>query len=229
VQITQETTILSILAGGFLFSLILVAFWMDDVSREILVHEDGIVEWMSAAGYILCAFYFVYRGGARALKQYPYIVLTFILLFLRELDFHNRFTTMSILKTKFFVSGEVSIPEKVAGTLAIALLVYVAVMLLVRHLKSFWIALRKRSPTAFAALLAFLLMGASKSLDGIGKKLGALGISMTERSNIVTEVTEEIMELGIPMALLIALHAHYRKSREEETGSALPPPANTAP
>jgi hypothetical protein len=226
-RIQKETTILVALASGFLAGMIATTLAMEDAARDVFVEEGGIVETMSAAGYVVCALVFLFQGRMAGLKRYPYVFLAFLILFMRELDFHTRFTTMSVTKTKFFVSGEVSALERTVGIIAIAMLAYVVIMLLVRHAKPWVIGLWKRSPTSWASLFAFSLMAASKALDGIGRKLQGFGISTTETTEIVTEVTEEILELGIPMALLIALRAFFRRMKDlgkDEERARHPPP-----
>jgi len=213
-RIEKETMIWVALACVFLAALIATALGMGNASRDEFLKEDGVVEWLSAAGYVVCALVFLFQGRIAGLKRYPYVFLSFILLCLRELDFHTRFTTMSVTKTKFFVSDQVPVLERTAGILALSVVAYVAVMLCVRHAKPWVIGLWTRSPTSWASLFAFFLMSASKALDGIGRKLRGVGISTTETIEMVAEATEEILELGIPMALLIALRAFFRRVKE---------------
>lgn len=77
---------------------------LDDATRTALLSEDGPVEIVSAVLYFVCCGYALIRGGGAFLKKYPYFIMIPLLFGMRELDFDKRFTTIGVLKSKFYVS-----------------------------------------------------------------------------------------------------------------------------
>jgi hypothetical protein len=129
---------------------------------------------------------------------------------LRELDFNERFTTMSIFKSKFFISKDVPLIEKAIGAMVILFLLYVSISILYRHSRDFFIGLKKRSVVSFGTLLTITLLVLSKSIDGLGRKLQGFGFAVSGQMSMHAEALEEILEFGIPIVILLTLHAHFK-------------------
>jgi hypothetical protein len=72
---------------------------------------------------------------------------------------------------RFFLSNNVLFFEKFIGVLVVFLLIYIALIILFHHLKTFYYGLMSRSIISIGALLVFMLLVISKLLDGIGRKL----------------------------------------------------------
>jgi hypothetical protein len=151
----------------------------------------------------------IYKGKIDYLKRYHYFFILIIFFMLRELDFHERFTTMGIFKSRFYISGGVPLVEKIFGALVILVLLYVCVSILYRHGKDFFTGLKKRSVISFGTLLAVTFIAASKSIDGLARKLTGLGIEVSEQLSRHAEACEEILELGIPLVIFITLNAYF--------------------
>jgi len=80
--------------------------------------EDGFIEDLTVLGYILCAALILILGGWTFARKKALGILTILLLLTaRELNFHTRFTTMSITKTRFYFSADVPFVEKFAAIL----------------------------------------------------------------------------------------------------------------
>ncbi|MGD9687109.1 MAG: hypothetical protein AB7U43_09075, partial [Desulfobacter sp.] len=104
---TQEEKKVLLLFLVVLVSLLLLFLFsatLDDATRKAFLGEDGPVEIASAALYFVCCAYALLRGGGAFLKKYPYFVVIPLLFGMRELDFDKRFTTIGVLKSKFYVS-----------------------------------------------------------------------------------------------------------------------------
>ncbi len=196
-------------AVGVIFILLALSIIFEIYKSPFWIDEGGVVENATVLGYVLCVVYIIIKGGLDYIKKYPYFVLIPILFALRELDFDKRFTTMGILKLKFYFSDKVPLNEKIVGLLVIALLAYVVISIIKNHLKDFLINLKQGSPVAIGALLIFLAAGISKSVDGIGRKLSSLGINISENFSNIALVVEEILELGIPILLLATYYVYF--------------------
>lgn len=193
--------------GAFLLSLFLLSLFLEGSTRDALLQEHGIVETVSALAYLPSLALIAYRK--RLVDLAPLVVLILFFLF-RELDFDKRFTTLGIFKIRFITSPEVPLAEKVIGTLFILLLASAAFALLVRHGRAFLTGLRQRSMVAIGALLALLLLIASKGIDALAGNLRQIGITWSGPIARHAGALEEILELGIPVVIFLALWAHLR-------------------
>lgn len=129
---------------------------------------------------------------------------------LRELDFNARFTTMSISKTRFFISSHVPLIEKFIGVIVFLFLLYIIFSILYFHLKDFYYGLKNRSTTAIGALIVIAFLVMSQVLDGIDRRLDEFGVKLGERVSMHASAMEEILEMGIPIILILTFCAYFR-------------------
>ena len=191
--------------------------WLGEPSRELLLKENGIIESATVLAYLLCLGLMVWMGGLDYLKKYHYAFLLVVLFMLRELDFDKKFTTMGVLKSKFYVSPVVPVAEKAIGAMVIALLIYAAVQSIRRHARGLVHGLRRDCVVSLGILLVGVFLVVSKSLDGIGRKLNDIGIGISAQTSDVSAVIEEVLEFGIPLILMLAAVAFFKnRAREEE-------------
>lgn len=175
----------------------------DHIAHEI-VKENGPVEVLSAAGYFLfCIFLirFNYTGDIKT-SFAPGFFLFF--LGLRELDFHARFTTMGIFKTKFYVSPQVPFAEKIIVTIFILSFIAYGIIYLRRTLPGFKKDLLSGRPYAFSIAAAIGCIGISKLLDGNSTIFGAI-FPMLENPRLLSVTMEECVEMFIPIFFIRAL------------------------
>jgi hypothetical protein len=129
---------------------------LDDASRKQLLKEGGPVEVASAVLYLVCVAYAIFKGGVGYFKKYPYFIIIPLVFALRELDFDKRFTTVGLLKSKFVFSPLVPLHEKLIGIPILAVIVLMLVMMLKRHLRTFWDELKKGSVTGVGVAMLLL-------------------------------------------------------------------------
>jgi len=200
-------TVMLVLVALFGFSTML-----DDSTRKSLLSEDGPVEIASAALYFVCCAYALIRGGGAFLKKYPYFIVIPLLFGMRELDFDKRFTTIGVLKSKFYVSPLEPWHTKLI-VIALGLAVIVLMVMMVKnHLKGLWESLRSGSPLGWGVVLVLAMLVVSKSLDGLERKCLSIGLSVAPLLAKYSSVAEEIIELGIPVMMLL-LFNHYFSQR----------------
>ncbi len=185
-----------VMALSFAFDVHESPFWLE---------EGGVIESLSAIGYFVCEFYMLLKGGWGYIKSYGYFFVLIILFGFRELDFHKKFTSMGLLKSKLYVTDTVPLHEKVIGLLLIAILVYILFSIFRRHGKSFLKNIKHLSSVHLGALATILLLVVSKSIDGLGRKLKAFGIVLENQSYIYFETVEEVLELGISIMIMATL------------------------
>jgi len=200
---------------ALLFALLVlfaVSTVLDDAARKALLSEDGPVEIASAALYFVCCGYALIRGGGAFLKKYPYFIVIPLLFGMRELDFDKRFTTIGVLKSKFYVSPLEPLQTKLI-VIALGLAVIVLMVMMVKnHLKALWESLRSGGALGWGVVLVLTMLVVSKSLDGLERKCIAIGLSVPPLLAKYSSVAEEVIELGIPVIMLL-LFRHYFSMR----------------
>ncbi len=196
-----------------LFIIFSPTFVLDGSNRDLFFDEGGIIEVASAIGYFLCVLLILYKGKINYLRKYYYFILLFIMSGFRELDFHKRFTTMGILKIKFFISPSVPFTEKLVGFLIVLLLLHVLISIYKNHFRQFIEGLKNYSSISIGVFIVLLLLGISKTLDGISRKLGSFEIEIGSQIAIHLAALEEVLELGIPMFLLLISYEYFDKHK----------------
>lgn len=186
---------------------------LDTETKLYFVREGGPIELLSATGYFICILLMLFQGQ-KGLGHLSYWSVTLMLLFLglRELDFHCRFTTMGITKTKFFVSPDVPLTEKIIGAAVLLLFLLTAFYLVKQHYRDIWNSLRKRSSWAIGLCLGIVLIFTSKFLDNqadlVEMLLGLIGIEW----NPISVTVEEVAELNIPVMFMLAIMTGHSNS-----------------
>ena len=187
-----------------------VIVYMGPVEAKFFLGEAGPIERASAMGYFLCAGYMLLSGGREFMKRYNYIIVLVALFGLRELDFDKRFTTMGILKSRFYLSSEVPPLEKLIGLIVIALLTWAAIKIVRNHLASTVANLVEFNERAVGVVMIFVLLAVSKSIDGIARKLKPSGIETSQQISFLASSVEEVMELGVPILMIAVFHSWLR-------------------
>ncbi len=176
---------------------------------EDMLHEDGLVEQLSAVGYVVCLLATLWLGKLAFVREH-FPLAAFPLVFsMRELDFDKRFTETGLLQSRIFTSPDVALVERLAGVAVVLALVVLIFYSVRRYLLPLVRGLLRLDTVAIGVGLAMGLMVISKSLDGLGRKLEPLGIFVTERISFEAMVLEEVLELGIPTVLLVVIVAYF--------------------
>ena len=202
---TRENTFL--VAGVLaLYVLMVTGIYLmpGDLPSE-MVRENGVVENLSAGGHFFFCLILLYLNLTGVVRTGPAPVVFVLLLGLRELDFHERFTTMGMFKIKFFLSPEVSWPEKMVVTLLIVGLLAYGAVYLRRILPGFKKALLDARPWAVSVVCGVACALVSKLvLDGNSKMLAFL-LPFLENPRVLSGIMEECLELFIPVFFIMAL------------------------
>lgn len=205
----RHYTSIMLICFAVLTAVFLSSFVMTDAGVAKLVGESGPVEIMSAAGYVTLIVALSREGGWAFLKNRLYFVIILVAACLREMDFHTRFTHGSINKKAFFLSPEDSLGAKVLAASVFLLLAWAGLMLVWRHGRSFVSALVAGRVYALAISVSIALAGMSKVLDGAARKLAGIGIVLSPFAERSLTVLEEVLEMGIPIFLVVALFAFF--------------------
>lgn len=171
----------------------------------LMVVENGPVEMLSAIGLLAAAFWLFCRAGRDPSGQPVAAGFLVLLLGLRELDFHARFTTMGVFKTKYYLSPLVPAGEKIIVSLVMAVIVFIAIRFVIGSFRRFTLALRRRRPAALALLAAFGYGLLGKGLDSLATPLELPIAWFSANPKLVLRTAEEFTELGVPLCILLAV------------------------
>jgi hypothetical protein len=175
---------------------------------KILVKENGPVEMLSAAGYGAAACWLFWRTWRYRLHDGVTAGMLAALLGMRELDFHTRFTTMGVFKSRYYLSDTVPMGEKLIAFLVVIALLYFAGRYCLRNFRPFWrdLAAGRRYATALAFSLACIVV--SKSLDSLSWPIDPIFEYLSNDPVTVLRTIEENLEMAIPVYLLFSIWFH---------------------
>lgn len=172
----------------------------------LMVVENGPVEMLSAVGLLAAAFWLFCRVGHDASGQPISAGVLVLLLGLRELDFHARFTTMGVFKTKYYISPAVPAGEKAIVSFIMICILIIAVRFLMHNFSKFVLALRQRQAAALAILAAIGYGLLGKGLDSLSSPLEPIITLFSSNPKLFLRTAEECIEFGAPICILLALY-----------------------
>ncbi len=160
--------------------------------------ESSPIQVFSVIGYFLAAFaaLLLHKKGSISYGINAAIIL--IAMALRELDFHCRFTTMGIMKTRFYISDIVPVTEKVIATIILLSVLYVVIRFAWKNSHAFIKAVKEKNSPALLALNGLVFTIASKIIDS--------------NNTLFLSILEETLEFSIPFFFLLALIFHDRET-----------------
>lgn len=142
----------------------------------------------------------------------------FLLLALREMDFHDWFFEPGLLHVSIF-SDPVPVWQKLVSGTAILAILALASAATYRGVPILWRALKQRETWALVLCGAALLAATANSLDGIGRKLAPIGIEVSEGLSAAIEIVEESFELAFVFGLIAAISLYTRRHILPNIGS----------
>lgn len=190
---------LSVLTVGIIF-----IYLPEDLAAE-LIDEDGPVETLQVILYIIGAIIcFVYKmrknwcGGLSA--GFLLLMLAF-----RELDFQIKFTEISITRTKFYFSLDISLTAKMLGGIVVLSILFVLITFAWRNLSDLISGIRNHKIWSILTMNGVIFIVLAMLIDRSLRHLESIGFEATERMKLIKTFFEEMAELAIPVLFLIAL------------------------
>lgn len=170
-----------------------------------LVREYGPVETATAVLYLIAAVWLLTRSLREKPRWHLTAGLMVVLLLLRELDVHARFTTMGVLKSRYYLSPDVPAGEKAVVSVVMIVLLIVVLRFVWQNAPSFFRALRRRQAATLAVATAIGTAVVSKTLDSLSGPIRFVLRPLYHDSKTYLRIYEEIFELAIPLFILLAL------------------------
>lgn len=185
-------------------STMMAANSLDQAKAKLLYSEGQLIENATVLLYgVALALLLGWSKGERELRLL--IALVVSLCAFRELDLHKAYTSESLLKISYYIKGDDPILGRiVAGIVLIAILALLFRMLV--YCRNLWAELRAGRPYAFSALTAILMLPISKAFDSSPRMIHKhLGISLDRELRHGLLLTEESLELAVPLLIILSI------------------------
>lgn len=202
-----------------LFFLLLVIGIILSIPEELsksLLSESGPIEMIAAVSYLLVLAYVFKKFTIAYIAKYHYFLMILFMFTLRELDFDKRFTEVGILKSKFLVSEQVPVLQKIIGGLVLLVLIYAVARTLYHHAIPLLKSVFKPETYMIGIYLGVGCIVVSKTLDGLERKLKGFGFEISNWFTQHASHIEEVLEMFIAVFFFIAfkLYADHPKSNQ---------------
>lgn len=197
-----------VILAGVAFLSLTVCLLPVELMKHV-VEEYGVVENLTVIGYFVTVTLLFLDGWRESHVQGLIGATVVFMLGLRELDFHDRFTTMGIFKIRFYHSPEVPVIEKCIVTVVVLVLLIGLVMYVRTNFAVFIASLKRKDSWAVAIGTAVVLMFFSKTLDSASAPLDWIIALVLDEAEAYTGVVEEVTELAIPLCILLGAYEFY--------------------
>jgi hypothetical protein len=177
--------------------------------------EDAFFEYGSIVGYwaaaLLCLLQ-AYRGVSA--RFHASTALLLFLLGARELDWHKKFTTASILKLNYYFKMQVPAFERLIATAVVIFILIFTAYYIVRYVPPFLRNLRRREPSAITVCCALVALVFSKIMDRLVNILqDDYGLAVAEWLVKLQLSIEEPVEMLIPILIMVAMYQAHLSCR----------------
>ena len=189
---------------------------------NFIVKEGGLVETTTVLLYGIVIAVILWKKPMRCSSANWLSTTAVLLLMFREMDFDKSFTTMGIFKSRFYKSSEVPLIEKLVAGVVIIFIIVIFFLLVRHYIRSVLSEAKRNLNAEWGVFIAIALAAISKLvLDGLPRKLGNIGLESSDIIKNYHGFLEEVLELGIPVTLLMALFCKLKDGEQADTPNAL--------
>jgi len=198
----------------FLAAISSILVFTSPASRS-LTEEGNIVETLSLILWFALVITILFCRPVKWITGNWLCTFLALMCAFREMDLDKAFTSQGIFKSNFYKSPDISLFEKIPAAIVIITLLVVLMLLLKRYGMWLFRNLPKKNPIALGVFFAVIFAFTSKLiLDGLSRKLRNIGLINPAWLKTHGSVLEEVVELGIPVALLIASYTAIKARKE---------------
>jgi hypothetical protein len=206
-----------------LVTLVLVITWivLPYETIAVLMAETGPIEGLTPWIYLaLAAAVLVARPLRVPASSAVAMAVVACAAAAREWDLHKEWTGASVLKVSFYFS-EIPWPHRLAAAAVVAPLIWGAVLLLRRHVRSTWRAMRRAEPWAITLTILLGTIVVSKLIDrSQNVLLESYGLIFAEPVVALRMTLEEGLELTLPLLVALALWQFRRQPSRQRVARA---------
>lgn len=197
--------------------VIVGSFFLLSLPKDIaakLIDEDGPVEMLQAILFIVGAIISIFYRLSKVWGEGHIASFLLTILALRELDFQVKFTEISITRTKFYFSPDISITSKIIAGILMLIIVSILIRFAWRNLSLLFKGVINKKISSILAMNGLIYIVFSNLIDRSLTILTIIGFEDTIRMEFEKTFFEELTELAIPASFLLALIvygvSHYK-------------------
>jgi len=168
-------TLLAVLIGAIIF-----IYLPKDLTAEI-IEEDGPVETLQVILYIICAIICLVYKIRNIWKDGLSAGFLLTILALRELDFQVKFTEISITRTKFYFSPDISLTAKILSGIVVLSILVVLIAFAYKNLSPLIRGIKNKEILSIIAMNGILFLGLAMVIDKSLTLLALIGFKDTIR------------------------------------------------
>lgn len=171
----------------------------------VIIKERGPVENAQVFFYVTGAFVSWIYARQKIWKGGYHGSLILLIFALRELDFHKKFTGISITRTKYYFHSDAAFFAKLLSALIVISILVLFILFIKKNIKVFFQYIRTNKNWALSVLAGLVCMILAIFVDSSLTNLELLGIEVSRHGHFVKIAVEELIELAMPFFFLNAL------------------------
>lgn len=204
-EIAKNISKVFFLTSIFIITIGLILYYLPKEIAERLVEENGFIESLQVilyiVGAIICFSYTLLKIWDKGLSAtYLLTILAF-----RELDFQVKFTEISITRTKFYFSPDISITAKIFGGIIVFSILFVLIRFAWKNLSRLINGITNRKIWSILTMNGILFIIIAMVFDRSLTILTLIGFKNTIKMELEKSFFEEAIELAIPILFTTAL------------------------
>ena len=145
---------------------ILIMFNMNELEARTMMHDDGLVQILTAIMLISAVIFCLQRALRKIPPAFKWGQVSYLILIyaMREMDFHRLFTEEHVSRLKLY-TGPFPLQDKILGASVLLLTMVVAIHYVRTNYRHFWKALKAKQSWAVHLVIWAVLMLSSQLLD----------------------------------------------------------------
>ena len=186
---------------------------------DYFVEENGPVENVTLVAYVV-ALAAILDYGSNVLFVRTRLALTIMLayMFMREADMHKWLNGLSILKIKFWLSGDIPLVDKFWAVVILAPVLWMLYYFLKNYVRQVWTDFWRKDAYAISVFVFLAVLVISKICDrSLNMMTEMWGWQFDIWLKALVTAQEEFLECILPVLVMIGV-LQYRESHEWKPG-----------
>jgi hypothetical protein len=183
-----------------------------------IIKERGPVENAQVFFYVTGAIVSWIYARQKIWKGGYHGSLILLIFALRELDFHKKFTGISITRTKYYFHSDAAFFAKLLSALIVISIIVLFILFIKKNIKVFFQDVRANKNWALSVLAGLVCIILAIFVDSSLSNLELLGMEVSRHGHIIKIAVEELIELAIPFFFLNSLLLYSSQNTKTKKG-----------
>ena len=193
-------------------SALVSCFFMPSESMIHFLRENGPVENLTLVFYVVAIAFILYSGRS-FLTVRTRVAVTVLLayMFMREASLHKSVSTMSILKSKFWLGSQIPWTDKLLAIAILAPVLWALFYFVEKYIRQWWSDLRRKDGYAVGVFVFLAVLVISKIFDRSLNMMHEMwGWHFDSWVEAMVTGQEEYLECILPLLVLVSFY-QYRE------------------